>query len=149
MGIAPAAALLSGSGALCAWIAYAALRARLLHRSEHVLFEGLYVGAAGHLATSWLLDLDLYGALDLYALQLATVMAWGRLGCHLNGCCRGLPSPWGVRYELASGPAAHTGTSFLPVQLLESGLWMLQGIGATALALHSPPGLSAGAVLST
>ena len=149
LGIAPAAALLSGAGALCAWTGYAALRARALGRSEHVLFAGLYVGAAGLLGAAWLLDLDLLAALDLYAIQFAAVMTWGRLGCHHNGCCRGLPSTWGVRYELQSGPAAGKTTPFLPVQIIESGLWLILMAAGGAMAARSPHGLAAGAVLSS
>ena len=47
--------------------------------------------------------------LDILAVSLMLALAFGRIGCLLNGCCFGRPSeaPWAVRFPYAS-PAYHS-----------------------------------------
>ncbi len=42
--------------------------------------------------------------LDILAIGLVLALAFGRIGCFLNGCCFGKPTdlPWGVRFPYAS-----------------------------------------------
>lgn len=53
------------------------------------------------------LGLPLLGALDAIAPGLALVIAIGRIGCFLQGCCFGVPTdlPWGVVF--GAGTPAH------------------------------------------
>lgn len=63
-------------------------------------------------------------ALDAVAVGLTALIAVGRVGCLLVGCCHGCPSRWGVRYgpsHVAFGfPAYLSGVMLVPVQALES-----------------------------
>ncbi len=47
--------------------------------------------------------------LDILAVALMVALAFGRIGCFLNGCCFGKPTnlPWAVRFPYAS-PAYHS-----------------------------------------
>ncbi len=47
--------------------------------------------------------------LDILAIGLFAALAFGRIGCFLNGCCYGKPTdlPWGIRFPYES-PAYHS-----------------------------------------
>ncbi len=84
-----------------------------------------YGGLFGGLVAAWLYTrarrLSLRGALDQVVPFLALGHAIGRVGCFLNGCCYGLPTPrwYGVRFPGHAQP-------LVPTQLLESaGLFVL------------------------
>ena len=61
--------------------------------------------------------------LAMLAVGLAGLVAIGRWGCLLNGCCFGIPSelPWAIHYAAGSAPwLAHLGFGFLPPSATES-----------------------------
>ena len=62
--------------------------------------------------------------LDALSLGFAALLACGRLGCLMVGCCHGRPARWGVRYgvaHVADGAPSHLlGVRLFPVQALES-----------------------------
>jgi len=55
--------------------------------------------------------------LDILAIALMLALAFGRIGCFLNGCCYGRPTdlPWGVRFPYGS-PAYRSQVSPDPVR---------------------------------
>jgi hypothetical protein len=92
-----------------------------------------------------LLGQPLLPYLDLAAISLAVLLACGRVGCFLVGCCHGTPSDWGVRYgakHVAAGfPGDLAGVRLLPVQILE-GLWVaaVAAVGSGLIWTGSPAG---------
>ena len=61
--------------------------------------------------------------LDITLLGIGTVLAFGRIGCFIVGCCHGRPCRWGVRYRVehadAGFPDYLVGVRLFPVQLIE------------------------------
>lgn len=83
--------------------------------------------------------------LDVVLLGVGTVLAFGRLGCFMLGCCHGRPWDWGVAYRhehaVTGFPRDLVGVRLFPIQLVEAlwvsgtiavGLWLVLGA--------SPPG---------
>ncbi len=97
---------------------------------------------AAILSVTALLALVLGLPVDAYtatmALSLGTLLALGRMGCLLNGCCHGRPHPFGIRYgrnHVEEGLSPHLeGVRLFPVQALES-LWLalVVGVGVALL----------------
>jgi prolipoprotein diacylglyceryltransferase len=62
--------------------------------------------------------------LDLTAIGVGAVLAGGRVGCLMAGCCHGRPHAWGVRYSelyLQDGFCeAYTGVRLFPIQIVEA-----------------------------
>jgi hypothetical protein len=91
----------------------------------------------------WLLNQPILPYLDILMLGVGLVVALGRIGCLMVGCCYGKPHPWGVCYQqqhVAAGlPPYLLKVRLFPVQALES-LWVfgLVGLGAV-LSLSGPP----------
>ncbi|NIR08113.1 MAG: hypothetical protein GTN82_22050, partial [Candidatus Aminicenantes bacterium] len=52
----------------------------------------------------WRHKLPIRRYLDILAIGLLLALAFGRIGCFLNGCCFGKPTDqlWGVRFPYAS-----------------------------------------------
>lgn len=79
-------------------------------------------------AATWIVVLlvgyEVMPYLDMAAVTLATIGAFGRVGCLLAGCCHGRPAKTGVRYghaHIAAGfDASLAGVPLIPVQLIES-----------------------------
>lgn len=93
------------------------------------------------------------GVLDAVAVGLVLVLACGRLGCLLAGCCHGRPAKAGARLAVqyshrhaALGfPVALVGTPLVPVQAVEA-LWGVL-VAAAGAAVAAGAG-SAGATLA-
>ncbi len=83
--------------------------------------------------------------LDVAAVSLAVLLACGRVGCFLVGCCHGKPSGWGIRYgaeHVAAGfPSDLAGVCLLPVQAVE-GLWVVvvAVVGGVMIWQRTAPG---------
>ncbi len=85
--------------------------------------------------------------LDIAAVSLAVLLACGRAGCFLVGCCHGRPSDWGIRYGAkhvgAGFPSDLAGVYLLPVQAVE-GMWVfvVATVGGVMIWHRTAPGSS-------
>lgn len=79
--------------------------------------------------------------LDITALGIGTLLAFGRVGCLWAGCCHGRPSRCGIRYGAAHVreglPPYYAGVRLFPVQALES-LLVSAIVAAGFVMLRSP-----------
>jgi prolipoprotein diacylglyceryltransferase len=85
------------------------------------------------------------GYLDTLALGIGVVLALGRIGCTMAGCCHGKPARAGIRYGLAHVAngldARYIGIPLLPVQLAEAGLVLaLVAAGTAEITSGAPAG---------
>jgi phosphatidylglycerol:prolipoprotein diacylglycerol transferase len=67
--------------------------------------------------------LPVWAVCDLFAPTLGIGLAFGRIGCFLNGCCFGTPTtlPWGITFPPGSIPDSILGQQALhPAQLYSS-----------------------------
>ncbi|HYX28634.1 MAG TPA: prolipoprotein diacylglyceryl transferase family protein [Pyrinomonadaceae bacterium] len=83
--------------------------------------------------------------LDLTVLGLGLILACGRIGCLMAGCCHGRPSAWGIQYShlhVDEGfPPYLCGVTLLPVQFFESIYALcLVGAGITMVLRHATAG---------
>ena len=118
--------------------AFAALglaRRRVFGRENHVLWEGVFAT----LGAAWLVgiaaDVEPARYVDLAATGLCAMLAWGRLGCTMAGCCHGIRSVIGICYPRECGVHGRR----LPVQLVELVLWIALGMVAGVLAIFGAP----------
>ena len=86
----------------------------------------------------------LLGYLDITVLGVGSVLAFGRAGCLLVGCCHGRPHRWGVRYRAkhaaAGFPVYLTGVRLFPIQAIELLLVIVVLVVGTAYVLRDSPG---------
>ncbi|MDB4927876.1 MAG: hypothetical protein JWM10_360 [Myxococcaceae bacterium] len=128
------------------FLAWAALRRRLLGRDELVLLEHAWFAllvTTGALRATGVPPLRY---LDATSVGMAVFLASGRVGCLLVGCCHGRPSSIGIRYgeeHVHDGfPARWAHVRLFPVQALESaGLWAIAVVGA-GMAVRAPAGVA-------
>jgi phosphatidylglycerol:prolipoprotein diacylglycerol transferase len=68
------------------------------------LLGGVVLAVAVILLYIWYHKLPMRHYLDVLAIGLLVALAFGRLGCFLNGCCYGKPTelPWAVRFPYGS-----------------------------------------------
>jgi len=68
------------------------------------LLGGILVAIGVILFYIWYHKLPMRHYLDVLAIGLVAALAFGRIGCFLNGCCYGKPTelPWGVRFPYGS-----------------------------------------------
>jgi hypothetical protein len=95
--------------------------------------------------TLWLLGQPVLPYLDVMVIGKGVLLAFGRLGCFMAGCCHGQPCRMGVCYShVKSGFARHyIGVRLFPVQLIESLIvWYLTGLGGYLLLSGARPGTS-------
>lgn len=87
--------------------------------------------------------------LDITVLGIGCVLAFGRIGCLLVGCCHGRPHTWGVCYRpshaAAGFPVSLTGVRLFPIQAIE--LLMVVAVVVTG-ATHVYRGGRAGEALT-
>jgi prolipoprotein diacylglyceryltransferase len=96
-------------------------------------------------ATLWLLGEPPLPYLDIALLGVGTVLAFGRIGCLMAGCCHGKPADWGACYRdehLAHGFTPELAfVRLFPVQLLEALLvFALVAVGVALIASDAPAG---------
>jgi phosphatidylglycerol:prolipoprotein diacylglycerol transferase len=70
-----------------------------------VFYGGLVLGLALALLVGYLKHLRFWWVMDLAGLCVPLALAFGRVGCLLNGCCYGKETglPWGITYPASSG----------------------------------------------
>ena len=68
------------------------------------LLGGVLLAIAVIIFYLWYHKLPIRRYLDILAVALMLALAFGRIGCFLNGCCFGKPTnlPWGVRFPYGS-----------------------------------------------
>lgn len=97
----------------------------------------------------WLLDQPSLSYLDITALGLGAILACGRVGCFMVGCCHGRPHAWGVRYCQEHVDAGFTsylkGVRLFPIQIVEAGWALCIVIVGVVLILRDQP---AGSILA-
>jgi Prolipoprotein diacylglyceryl transferase len=143
LGRSPLVVLACATAAVITSLALA-LATKAIVQEEHLTF---YHHAIAIVAVSALLLAGLrqpvLGYLDLVALGLGAVLAVGRVGCLLAGCCYGRPNRWGVRYgaeHVDEGFPSHlAGVRVAPVQAAESLLALILVAGGVDLALGGAP----------
>ncbi|HET6976765.1 MAG TPA: prolipoprotein diacylglyceryl transferase family protein [Pyrinomonadaceae bacterium] len=112
-------------------------------RHTHYHYE--IVVAVVSVITLWSLGLPVLPYLDVLVIGKGVLLAIGRVGCFMVGCCHGRPCRMGVCYsEVKSGFARHyLGVRLLPIQLIESLIvWFLTGLGGYLLLSDAQPGTS-------
>jgi prolipoprotein diacylglyceryltransferase len=114
--------------------------------------DALAVLAASAVAIA-VLGLPVLAHLDLTAAGLMLLLAWGRVGCTLVGCCHGRPARRGVVYDhthVRYGLAPHlVGRTLRPVPLYEAGAAGALALAGGAIALAgAAPGTAFAVVLA-
>lgn len=108
----------------------------LTMKGGFVFYGGLIGGSMGYFLGAKLLRIPYSSFIDVYAVLIPFVHAFGRLGCYFAGCCYGFPSksflslPW---YKVVGG--SEKDVSYFPLQLLEASLlfgisiciWLVRG----------------------
>lgn len=121
------------------------LRRRITGVEELVLLEqfALVLGAAA--AALYFADVALRPYLDAFIVGLAVFLVFGRLGCFLGGCCYGRPAGVGVCYPPECGHDKRVRR--LPLQLVESVLWLGLAVVAAILAVTRSDGSATASTL--
>ena len=140
--------LLMSVGSVVVFWGSAVLRARREGAARLICFHDELAALGGAAVMLVVFGRPVLSYLDLAVLGVGVVIAIGRVGCLLVGCCHGRPAAWGVRYGAAhvddGFPQAYAGVRLVPVQGLEA-LTLIGSVGVgAALALHGRP---AGTVL--
>ena len=85
----------------------------------NVFYGCIMGGLTGTLIYYWRHPFPFLKMADAVAPALAIGVFFGRLGCHLNGCCHGAvtQSPWAVRFPVGSHAwTAHVDQGLLPLE---------------------------------
>ncbi|GAA4276783.1 prolipoprotein diacylglyceryl transferase [Aquimarina mytili] len=93
----------------------------------------------------YLLKVPILPYLDITLLGVGTFLFFGRIGCHLVGCCHGSPCKYGITYGKQHVEAGFTwyyqNVKLFPVQLIESVyVGAIVGIGCILIINETPPG---------
>jgi hypothetical protein len=143
LGRSPLAVMACAAAAAITSLALA-LATKAILQEEHLTFyhHAFAIVAAAALVLA-ALHQPVLGCLDLVVLGLAAVLAVGRVGCLLAGCCYGRPHRWGLRYgaeHVEEGFPSHlAGVRVAPVQAAESLLALGLVAGGVLLALDGAP----------
>ena len=87
-----------------------------INMSGLVFYGGLVLGVALVVAVGFWKKVKFWSIMDLAGLCLPLGLAFGRVGCFLNGCCYGKPTtlPWGITFPTVAPLVARH-----PTQLYE------------------------------
>jgi len=101
---------------------------RLITGGDRLVFYHDLIAVMGVAAiVLWLMGQPILPYLDVAILGLGILLAWGRLGCLMVGCCHGRPYAWGVCYSEGHTSLGFTpyfvGVRLFPIQAVES-LWV-------------------------
>ena len=114
------------------FFAYTYARMKITGRERLVLLEHVWFALGCASLTAWGLGVPVLAHLDPVGVGLCVFLAAGRVGCTLEGCCHGRPSPIGISYDEPSarrGFSPHlVGVRLLPVPAIE-------GLGLIAIGL--------------
>lgn len=71
-----------------------------------VVYGGLIGAVLGLAVFCFIRRINIFELTDLYFPAVSLAMAFGRIGCFLNGCCYGTPTklPWGVQFPFLKEP---------------------------------------------
>ncbi|MBI4398074.1 MAG: prolipoprotein diacylglyceryl transferase [Candidatus Omnitrophica bacterium] len=85
-----------------------------------VIYGGLIAAVAALAVFSWIRRVHFFELTDLYFPAVSLAMAFGRVGCFLNGCCWGTPSnlPWAVQFPFLESPVHPTQLYFALFDLI-------------------------------
>lgn len=106
--------------------------------TRHVLLTGLLVTLAVFGLVARVAALPFLNMLDAALGGFAIVMAFGRLGCRLSGCCAGTLVHFG---------ASPDDSVRFPNQLVEAGAWLVLGLSVLPMILALGPGEPSGLVM--
>ena len=84
------------------------------------LYGGILLAVVGAFVYCRIAKMPVLEVFDIFAPPLALGIAFGRMGCFLNGCCFGSPTdlPWGISFPEGSIPFSYFGSAHLhPAQL--------------------------------
>jgi hypothetical protein len=122
------------------------LSTKLLTGEEQLVYYHHEIGVMAVVALLlWALRRPLLPYLDITILGIGVLLACGRIGCLLVGCCHGRPRDWGVRYgeeHAAAGfPSCLVGVRLFPIQAVESLLvFSIVAVGTWFVWSGRPPG---------
>lgn len=96
-----------------------------VNMSGLVFYGGLVVGLGLALLVGRWKKVKFWTTMDLAGLCVPLALAFGRIGCLLNGCCYGKPTglPWGITYPVASGIVGARHPTQIYELLLDLGLF--------------------------
>jgi hypothetical protein len=120
--------------ALASFVLAGLLRQALLGSEQHALLEDVVLALATVAGVAALIGEPVLATLDVMVLAIGAFLIPGRFGCLAWGCCHGLPSGVGIRYERGlheDDPL--TGVRLFPLPLVDAA-W-LAGITAIGVAL--------------
>jgi hypothetical protein len=135
-GASLAALALVAAVCVASFFAWAHVRRAVTGRETLVLLEHVWVALACSALALWALGEPVLATLDCLAVTLPVVVACGRIGCLLAGCCHGRPSSHGIVYSWG----AYAGVRLLPVPLLEAAALVVIAAGAFAALPFAAPG---------
>lgn len=106
-----------------------------LMQGGFVFYGGLAGGLAVALLAGKLHKINAPVYIREYIFLIPFIHSFGRLGCHLAGCCYGVPYAGIGAVEFPQGSLAPAGVSLFPVQLVESIVLMLTALIILVLQL--------------
>jgi phosphatidylglycerol:prolipoprotein diacylglycerol transferase len=95
-----------------------------INMSGLVFYGGLVLGLALVVAVGFWKKVKFWSIMDLAGLCLPLGLAFGRVGCFLNGCCYGKPTtlPWGITFPTVAPLVARHPTQLYEL-ILDLGLF--------------------------
>lgn len=90
-----------------------------------VVYGGLIAGVLTAYVYCRIKKVDFYTGFDLVAPAIALAQCFGRIGCFLAGCCYGQPTSSFCGVEFHNSLYAPVGETLVPIQLVSSGLNLL------------------------
>ncbi|WP_350449734.1 prolipoprotein diacylglyceryl transferase [Aminobacterium mobile] len=101
-------------------------------------FHAFIGGVLGTLIILWVRKIPLWRVAEASALPASVVLAIGRWGCFLNGCCAGVETsfPWGIRFPIDPNRLLRHPTELYYAFSALAILWILQEVEGRIGALE-------------